>query len=257
MLALGGLVKHGRENEICRFCGLWTHGGVCAAHHMQSHVVQNLSRGLHRQNKAERRAEELAKYAREQAGTLEAQRELAAVLEGQDPDRERPAPPPQDDPMGIFHADRPCIDELLRTRGRERTGQQRRNRRIDQQGESSEEEGLEVADYCTACGSEDCFIPPGECREQGRRYLLPAAVEKLTEVIGWDGSGEGGQDTPPQGLLNLSSYLANCEAEVNARDDRKKGSRSPTFAQRAVQRSVSFPLVSVGSRDVGTCCQQR
>ncbi len=155
------------------FCGLWTHGGVCAEIHMQSHVVPNIGRGLHRQAAAERRAEELA------AG-LERQRSArASSSQSSYPATAQPQSlGPEEDLMRSFHENRPQSVAILAQTplGRKRTAQQKRNRRIDRQGESSAEEGLEVADYCTACGSEECFVPPAECRELGRRRLLPAAL---------------------------------------------------------------------------------
>ena len=39
-------------------------------------------------------------------------------------------------------------------------------------GDTSEEEGLDWAEYCSVCGSENCRRRPGVCKEQDRLQLL-------------------------------------------------------------------------------------
>ena len=190
-----------REMTVCPRCNRWAHQG-CMEDHLTGHAMELLGRGLHRDKEAM------------------ARREAAVAHEVDTPSPAGPAAsavPDGDDPMGDFFTARPKVDVEEIVKERKRTEGESYARRMAQQGASSEEEGLRPAEFCTACGSEECWVPPIRCRAQCRRQSMQGLLDALgtsRQIV-----GPMSQATVRSELIPLSEKWA---ARVLERDETKR-----------------------------------
>jgi len=160
--------------RICPFCNCWLHEADCYLKHTADHTQGILCRGF-RRREAQRCLADVATKIKEEKEKETGQTEADVFGIVEPP----PPAPPQDDPMSDFHKDRPSVDLKLLKKEEKFGKQGRRHLRSD----TSDEEQLEPAEYCTVCGSDDCWREPALCRSQNKKELQDLLVDGFLSRI--------------------------------------------------------------------------
>jgi hypothetical protein len=202
------------ELTICNFCNCWLHPS-CAEGHISKHVPGLICRGVRRERESEAKRQKLRELD-------EFHDQLVEELE-QKADEEPPAEEEKDDDVVITTAPDP-MGEFFATRKSLRRG----NRDLLPRCDSSHSLGLSQQNYCTSCGSSDCFQKPDLCKEartdELRRLLLDGFFKRdeTTLVSLWDSMPRTVQEHDLQEMQQYLLTAVSRQIERKALSDNQK-----------------------------------
>ena len=135
-----------------------------------------------------------------------------------------------DDPMGAFFQDRPAVDLKAIRKSPSELKKARENLRSD----TSEEEDLELAEFCTACGSSDCWRDKDLCTYQKKAEVDDMMIlgffsvfKTRPDAFGWCGD---------HGMVAVHEMLA----ERGKRREIRQKQKAAAYAKRRKSTGVNL-----------------
>ena len=125
-------------------------------------------------------------------------------------------------------------EDALRLDRRKRSHRDETRQRREEQGESSLDEGLEVALRCSACGDYDCFRGTEDCKHIHRAETLHSLILALDMNDGATSSLMSGSGPESEQLKGFEAILDERQAWVDARDAGKLHARKRKKSRHGV-----------------------
>ena len=205
-----------RTLEICRYCNIWLHGKVCADKHREGHLAGIMNRGRRREKLNRLKLKKAAEARAKDAAVLGDTDATAEAVDDNDSTAEA-VDKPVEDPLDEFFANRPEIDLESVRKDPSSLQKARSFLRTD----TSEEENLEQAYECVACGSENCYSDVSLCRFQDKLKLQRVLAEDYLFQV----ASECCVPLSAELRHNLLEELDTRDCTVKQREARKEGCR--------------------------------